>query len=59
MDTHIIPLDDLVQHLEIRQCLCRPAVEEFSNGNAVVVHNAADGREYFEADSEVSDGRVQ
>lgn len=51
-DYHVVPLNDLVQHLELRQCLCRPRVEELPNGHAVVVHHAADGREAFEEDHE-------
>lgn len=54
-DYHVVPLNDLVQHLQLRQCLCHPAVEEFPNGNAVVVHHAADAREYFEATNTVKE----
>ena len=47
-DVHVVPVNDLIQHQEIRQCPCRPDVEIQPNGNAVVVHHSADGREYFE-----------
>lgn len=60
MDTHVLPLNDLITHLELRQCPCQPSVEEFPNGNAVVVHRSADGREYFEPDAvELHNGRLQ
>ncbi len=45
-DTHVLPIDDLVEHEQIRQCWCRPQVVD----DLLVVHNSADGREYFEPD---------
>ncbi len=50
-DVHVVPMADLVQHVEIRQCWCRPRVDEFPEGTALVVHFAADGREYVEPDA--------
>jgi hypothetical protein len=45
-DIHVLPVDDLIAHVESRGCVCRPRCDE--GVPAVVVHNAADGREYFE-----------
>jgi hypothetical protein len=36
-------------HLELRQCWCRPRSTK-RPARRVVVHNSADGREYFEPD---------
>lgn len=48
-DVHVLPLNDAIEHLESRSCLCRPRIEEISL-HAVVIHHAADGREHFESD---------
>jgi hypothetical protein len=48
-DCHIIPLDDLMEHCESRECNCRPFVDE-SQTPVAVVHHAADFREYSEPD---------
>lgn len=51
-DTHVLPIADLREHQEIRQCLCRPTVEimyeDLDGQHAVVTHHSYDGREYFE-----------
>lgn len=49
-DIHVLPENDLMQHEQIRQCPCRPTLEIQPNGVAVVIHHAADGREYSEPD---------
>lgn len=48
MDTHVVPVDDLVAHEMTRQCLCRPQVVEWSVDDTSVVHHSYDGREYWE-----------
>lgn len=48
-DVHVLPVADTREHDELRQCWCRPRIDEQS-GHAVVVHNSADGRELFEPD---------
>jgi hypothetical protein len=40
---HVIPTNDLREHIESKRCWCRPTID-----GGVVVHNAADGREKFE-----------
>ena len=47
-DVHVIPEHDAMEHTLTRQCLCRPDVETPPNSDAVVIHHAADGREYWE-----------
>ena len=46
-DIHVLPVNDLMEHLELRQCLCRPDVDDCGD-DAVIIHHSADGREYFE-----------
>jgi hypothetical protein len=48
-DVHVLPVGDVRVHLELRQCWCRPHVDEEA-GHSVIVHNSADGREHFEPD---------
>ena len=45
---HVTPCNDLKEHRESRTCWCKPCVE-YENGNEIIVHNAADGREFEEA----------
>jgi hypothetical protein len=55
-DTHVIPVDDLRVHLERRTCWCAPSIslvdsqtgEPFPDDQALVVHQAMDGRELVE-----------
>jgi hypothetical protein len=49
-DIHVTPLKDLVEHAETRDCPCHPRilVDDVAEGDAVVVHHAADGRELIE-----------
>lgn len=42
---HVYPLNDLREHEMIRECWCRPDVDE---DDGVCVHNALDGREAYE-----------
>lgn len=46
-DIHVLPVNDTIEHLELRQCWCRPRIDE-GTGAVVVIHNSADGREHFE-----------
>lgn len=40
---HVYPLNDLKEHQLNASCWCEPAIDEL-----LVVHNAADGREFIE-----------
>ena len=44
---HVLPLNDLKPHTESVACRCVPSVENIEEG-VVIVHNAYDGREFFE-----------
>jgi len=48
---HVMPTNDLKEHLCSSACQCAPRVEQVENG-ALVIHNSWDGREFFEGDSE-------
>lgn len=43
---HVLPLNDLREHVENAHCWCHPRLE--GEAQDVVVHNALDGREDFE-----------
>lgn len=45
---HVLPVNDLKDHEDGLYCWCKPTVERFDNGNVMVSHNSADGREFFE-----------
>ena len=48
-DVHVLPIDDLREHEETRQCWCRPRLLQDAPEDAVViVHAALDGRELYE-----------
>lgn len=47
-DLHVLPLGDLREHDEMRECWCRPDVTQEPDCDAVVVHHALDGRELVE-----------
>jgi len=47
-DIHVVPLEDAQIHFLDRTCWCRPG--EVEDHTDIVVHNAADGREIYEAD---------
>ena len=47
-DVHVLPVRDIREHLEHRQCWCVPAILREGEG-IIVVHAAADGRDLVEA----------
>ena len=51
-DWHVLPINDTIEHLELRQCWCRPEIRDAEMAEALVIHNSADGREYFEKESD-------
>lgn len=57
-DVHVMPVRDVIEHAESRGCVCRPDVQELGAG-IVVVHHAADAREYSEPDGLVSTEAIQ
>ena len=43
---HVIPLNDLRDHVDVKECWCKPIADcDYEN---IFVHNALDGREAFE-----------
>lgn len=52
-DVHVLPINDLREHEETRDCWCKPRVEFADNVSdletRVIVHNSLDGRELVEA----------
>jgi GAF domain-containing protein len=50
---HITPVDDLKEHEGTGlRCWCEPVVKDEGVGT-LVIHNSADGREFYEEDGEV------
>lgn len=46
---HVSPVNDLKEHiLNGTWCWCEPVVEDRGGEGVWVIHNAADGREFFE-----------
>lgn len=45
---HILPIDDLREHVEQRSCWCGPELSRLADGVILVTHNALDGRELVE-----------
>lgn len=47
-DLHVLPIEDLREHEETRDCWCGPRLEQ-EGETMIVVHNSLDGRELIEA----------
>jgi hypothetical protein len=48
-DVHVLPVNDLREHEESRDCWCEPRVEADSDWTAaLIVHHSLDGRELVE-----------
>lgn len=48
MTIHVLPLNDLKEHMESIDCECHPKLTYVGEGNLIVTHNSYDGREHFE-----------
>lgn len=46
-DLHVVPVNDLREHVLCRSCWCHPTVDT-DGGEDVVIHNALDQREKYE-----------
>lgn len=47
---HVLPVNDLIKHIESEDCQCKPVTEPVKNEETgdigwLISHNAADGRE--------------
>ena len=47
--THILPIDDLMPHIQSKHCMCKPSIEKINNTESIVIHNAYDGRDRQES----------
>lgn len=47
-DIHVLPIGDLEEHVERRDCWCHPWIVKKRGETAVVSHHSADGRELIE-----------
>lgn len=47
MILHVLPVNDLEEHIDSSICKCEPKVLN-ENGNLIIVHNSYDGREGLE-----------
>jgi len=45
---HVVPENDLKEHIISADCECCPVVYVYDNGNKVISHNSYDGREHIE-----------
>lgn len=46
--SHVIPINDLREHLIDKDCWCHPEEDDDTDGQ-MYMHNSADGREKFES----------
>ena len=56
---HVVPLHDLLEHVERVDCWCGPTVSTDLGYARVLVHHSADGRERREPDYDPSFGSVR
>lgn len=45
---HILPINDLEEHIEKSICKCEPKSEVLDNGDILITHNSFDKREIIE-----------
>lgn len=50
---HVIPINDLKEHVEVSTCACEPKIISLDEGDIMVVHNSYDGREAVEWANEI------
>lgn len=43
---HVIPIDDLREHISSADCWCKPAQDQSIDN--IYIHNSMDGREQYE-----------
>jgi len=56
-DTHVVPINDMKEHVDSRDCWCNPRVkyeditkygDVYKSSAVIVIHNSMDGRELIE-----------
>jgi len=55
-DIHVLPLEDIKDHIESDLCECNPKVI-YIEGEKIIIHHSYDGREFLE-DWEGEKGRL-
>lgn len=53
MTWHILPVNDIEEHLEESTCNCLPKIEIQENGDLMIIHNSYDGREAVEMANQI------
>lgn len=48
---HILPVNDIKEHVEASTCHCNPIVKVLEGGDLLVIHSSYDRREDFEGNS--------
>lgn len=56
MVIHVLPIDDIEDHIDSSTCPCQPSIEE-ENGHLIIVHSSFDGREGVEWAQEILNER--
>lgn len=51
---HVIPVNDLIEHITKSTCICHPRID-IVEGGMIVIHDALDGRVVSEKAQEILD----
>jgi len=49
-EIHILPHEDLIEHMESEECVCGPSLQDLGDGQIMISHASLDGREFNEPD---------
>jgi hypothetical protein len=52
MTQHVLPINDVKEHIEESTCECGPTLEILENGDMMFIHNSYDGREKEEEEQD-------
>lgn len=55
---HITPINDTRDHWDTANCWCAPVIEQLEHA-VLVIHNAMDGREFFETEADLCDASAE
>ena len=54
--THVLPINDLIDHTDSEYCICGPTIEPIQNDDGtidwIITHHSLDGRENHETEPE-------
>jgi len=48
MILHVMPINDIREHIDKSTCPCGPTAELQESGDIIMLHNSWDGREFVE-----------